>query len=461
MAVSNAADTRRPQHSIFKFTYAKLRGRSLLLGYELAGGPDADIAFEELIVFPADIPAPDPTDQIVQSIVDGCHRAFGVTYFKAAVPARIEASPVNDEDADFWDFLYSEGLGEFYYRNGLSPHRAPRFPRSSVAASCKGDVVPVRPDSALVLIGGGKDSALVAEIVRCSGVPAAALSLGDSPWAHRSAAASRLPLHVVQRTIDHQLFAINARGAWNGHIPISACIAFVSLLTAYAGGFANVLVGNERGAEEHNLECDGIAINHQWSKTLRFEMAFRRWCMRRFNQVQGPSYFSLLRPMSEIHIAQRFALLSDHLQNFTSCNINFRQTHNNPEHRWCGQCPKCVFVYLLLAPHLNEKQTRLVFGSNFFANEINCSIIEALLGVRDTKPWECVGTIRECRLSYTALFNQNRLPENVISIALRHPQVLCGDNFETQWREEFILSKDHCLPQIWMERLNAYICCPR
>lgn len=446
---------RRPQHVLFRFTRAELHDREIRLGYALAGGPDPDIDFEEVLYLPEGLPVPDPEDPVVQVLLDGCHRAFGTSYFKAAVPANIEASAVSDVDADFWDALYSEGLGEFYYRNGLYTDERVRahFPRGLVRQS--GEGLTARPDSTLVLIGGGKDSALVADIVRNTGVPAAALSMGDSRWIRQSASASGLPLHVVRRALDRKLLDLNSRGAWNGHIPISTCIAFVSSLVAYAGGYANVLVGNERGAEEHNIELNGVAVNHQWSKTLRFEKSFRLWCNR--HCPQGPSYFSLLRPMSEIYIARRFAKLPSQLPNFSSCNANFRQLPGEDNHRWCGRCPKCVFVCLLLSPHLDEKNINEIFGGNFLANEYNRPVLEELLGVREIKPWECVGTINESRLSFTALCRQGRLPDAAKRIAEHYPQVLFREEFDNKWNAEFILSNEHCIPEKWMVRLNDYL----
>ena len=126
-----ADDRRRPRHEAFRFVDSELRGRDLSLRYALIGGPDPDIEFEERIVLPASLPAPDTGDPAVRALMDGCHRAFGTSYFKAAIPGRIDAAPVDDEDGDFWDGLYSEGMGEFYVRNGLSPRDRARFPRGS------------------------------------------------------------------------------------------------------------------------------------------------------------------------------------------------------------------------------------------------------------------------------------------------------------------------------------------
>ncbi|MFO1405274.1 MAG: hypothetical protein U1E96_11940 [Azonexus sp.] len=446
-------DVYRPRHAIFRFRDAELLGHELLLRYALAGGHDPDIEFEERILLPQDLPAPDISDPTVQALVDGCHRAFGVSYFKAAIPPQIEAVPVCDADGVFWDTMYSEGMGEFYCRNGLSPVGRAAFPRDNVPVVVA-DVNRSHRGS-FILIGGGKDSALVADIARHAEVPRTALSLGESPWIRRSAEASGLRLYVIRRTLDQKLFDLNARGAWNGHVPISACIAFVSMLVAYSAGIEDVIVGNERGAEDHNVVLDDIAINHQWSKTLKFEKSFRAWCDRHFRP--GPRYFSLLRPMSEIHIAEKFAMLSGQLSNFTSCNTNFRLSPGHESSRWCGHCPKCIFVYLLLSPHLNDDQLHAVFGSNFLADDTNIGTLRALLGLDSAKPWECVGTADECRLSFIALMRQCRLPTTLTKLAEQYPDALRDTGFAESWRIETTLSDDHCLPREWKERLDAYL----
>jgi len=449
---ATTSDIRRPRHAAFRFTHAGLHGRELRLGYQLAGGPDPETSFEETLLLPDTLPAPDPADPVVQRLVDACHRAFGVSYFKAALPERIEARPVPAAEAAFWNLLYTEGLGEFYYRNGLSPLGKAAFPETAEARSVlSGNQAGA---GSLVLIGGGKDSALVADIVAGSGTPAAALALGDSHWMRRSAAAAGLPLHLIGRRLDRRLLDLNAAGAWNGHVPISACIAFVSTLVAQAAGYAEVIVGNERGAEEATLNVDGFTINHQWSKTLRFERAFRAWCALQF--TQGPSYFSLLRPLSELRIASLFAALPAQHGSFTSCNANFRQGEDQRP-RWCGHCAKCVFVALLLAPHLQQEQLRQIFAGDLLDDSTNIGVLEALLGLGAGKPWDCVGTLQECRLSLTALARQQRLGPVLQALVERHPQVLLGEDFAAAWEQEWQVSAQHCLSPVWQERLHAYL----
>lgn len=451
---------RRPQHQIFEFTGAELAGRHLRLRYALRGGPDEDVSFEEGLWLPDELPAPDPSDPVVAGLIEGCHRVFGVSYFKAAIPPTIDANPVSLADAAFWDTLYSVGMGEFYFRNGLDPRERAAFPRLPLDQSA---VPPGRHQAsfddttrerALVLIGGGKDSAVTAEVVRHAAVPATALSLGDSRWIRASASAAGLEHVVIRRRLDPKLLELNSRGAWNGHIPISACIAFVSALAAYTGGFTDVIVGNERAADEGNVEWKGLTINHQWSKTLVFERAFQEWLGR--HQHGGPRYFSLVRPLSEVAIAAAFAKHPSHFESFTSCNANFRQPGAVEPERWCGRCPKCVFVELMLSPHVDDDGLRRIFPRSFLADPANIPLLEELAGVSGIKPWECVGTPDECRLSLTLLHQQGGLRGAAATWVAANPQVLVADSAR-QLATALAPSGPHTLSPIWEERLRAYL----
>jgi len=445
---------RRPKHAAFEFTGTALQGRHLRLRYALRGGPDPDIELEEQLWLPSELPAPSPDDPVVQRLIDACHRVFGVSYFKAAIPQHVIANPVSDEDAAFWNMLYTIGMGEFYFRNEIDPRDRVRFPSTtSLVDSTPQSLTRPTEERVLVLIGGGKDSAVAAEIVKHAGVAAEAISLGQSHWISESAAAAGLRLLTIRRQIDAGLFELNRRGAWNGHIPISACIAFVSLLVGYTAGYTDIVVGNEHGADESNVCWNGLHINHQWSKSLHFESALQEWCIR--NDVISPTYFSLVRPLTEMAIAASFSRHPAHFNSFTSCNANFRQQSSGAVSRWCGHCPKCLFVQLMLRPHLDEATTHCIFGEDFLAIPENLPVIEELTGLR-AKPWECVGTASECRLALSLLNQQDRLNGAIRSWFHSH-RPLFPDDIESSLRAMLKPRNDHRLPVAWQERLHAYL----
>jgi hypothetical protein len=299
-------------------------------------------------------------------------------------------------------------------------------------------------------------------------VPAVALSLGDAPWIARSVEAMATEHLVVRRHLDPRLAELNRRGAWNGHVPISACIAVVSMLVAHLGDFSDVIVANERTADEGNLTWNGLTVNHQWSKSFAFERALHDWWGRQVSG--GPRYFSVLRPLTELTIAGAFATHPEYFDHFTSCNANFRQRPAAPPARWCGRCPKCVFAYLMLAAYLDDRDLLRVFGSSFLDGESGVRMLERLTGVCGFKPFECVGTAGESRAALARLAGQGRLSGSLAAWYERHlalgPGETGGDAAGDvaghvrdldPWNAARATGGPHCIPRSWETRLYAYL----
>ena len=243
--------------------------------------------------------------------------------------------------------LYSEGLGELAYTNALPELPRPRFPREPSTRART--VEPVSPRRVLVPVGGGKDSAVALEIVRRAGCELALFSIGDAPPIARTVAVAGLPHLIVTRHLDPALPALNRAGALNGHVPITAIVSCVALLTAALRGFDTVAMANERSASAGNLSWEGIEVNHQFSKGLRAE----RLLAAAAREVGAPvQIFSVLRPASELAIARAFARMERYHEAFTSCNAIFRLDPALRAASWCCECPKCRFVFLVLAPFM-------------------------------------------------------------------------------------------------------------
>ena len=140
-------------------------------------------------------------------------------------------------------------------------------------------------------------------------------------------------------------------------------------------------------------------INHQYSKSLEFESDFQNYV--RENISPDVNYFSFLRPLSELKIAEVFCknFLEKYSDNFSSCNANFRITDREDDWRWCCKCPKCAFVFLLFAPFVEREKLIEIFGDNLFAREDLWKTFAQLLGQQDNKPFECVGEVEEVKRS--------------------------------------------------------------
>jgi hypothetical protein len=157
-----------------------------------------------------------------------------------------------------------------------------------------------------------------------------------------------------------------------------------------------VVVSNEKSSNYGNVEYLGEVVNHQWSKSLEFEKLFQDYTAKFV--TKDISYFSLLRPLSELKIVEIFAKYRKYFSVFSSCNTNFRIVGGTGR-RWCGKCAKCIFVFSLLSAFVSKEEIAKIFGDNLYAKEENLPLFEELLGIRNFKPFECVGTPEEMKLA--------------------------------------------------------------
>ena len=217
----------------------------------------------------------------------------------------------------------------------------------------------------------------------------------------RPAAVSGLPVVRAGREIDPQLLRSAELGFLNGHVPVTGIISAIAVLAAVLGERDAVVMSNEWSASVPTLEHDGRPVNHQYSKSAAFEAAFRDGrspptppgCPTTSPRcATGPSCGS----------AERFAGLTRYHGTFRSCNRAFHiDTVARLDH-WCGQCDKCCFIDLILAPFMSaEAAARGVRGRRRAAaepldNPELAPKFRALLG-SGTKPFECVGEVNECR----------------------------------------------------------------
>jgi UDP-N-acetyl-alpha-D-muramoyl-L-alanyl-L-glutamate epimerase len=205
-------------------------------------------------------------------------------------------------------------------------------------------------------------------------------------------AVAGLPHLLARRTLDPGLAALNAAGALNGHIPITAIVSCVALLSAALNGFDAVAMANERSASAGNVSWDGVDVNHQFSKGLRAE----RLLSAAVAEIAGaPRLFSILRPASELAIARAFARMERYHEAFTSCNAIFRLDPALRAASWCCDCPKCRFVFLALAPFSSPEHLREVFGRDLLDEDGQFEGFALLSATGGHKPFECVGEEQE------------------------------------------------------------------
>ena len=356
------------------------------------------------------------------------HLIAGVSYYKAAVPPRIvvEGEPLDADTAALLETIYLNGLGEFAYRNGLDLHGRIRFPH----AAATGAAAPPLglPSHALVAIGGGKDSLVTIEALRDAGIAQTVAWIGGSQLIRACAERTGLATLNVGRTLAPELFEYNRQGAFNGHIPVTAVNSAILVFAAIVLGMDQVVFSNERSASYGSLIEGTGEVNHQWSKGWAFEQAFGEHVQRHVGA--DLSYYSLLRPLSELAVARQFAK-TDHYDGwFSSCNRNFHILGERPVNRWCGVCPKCHFVFLALAPFMPKPRLTAIFGRNLLDDEAQAAGYDALLEFREHKPFECVGEGRESRAAMEALAARPEWREDAIVKRFRReirPQLDAGE----------------------------------
>ena len=209
----------------------------------------------------------------------------------------------------------------------------------------------------------------------------------------------------VNRILDRNIIELNNKGFLNGHTPFSAMVAFLSYTISFMMDIKYIALSNENSANETNI--DGVNINHQYSKSFEFENDFRYYC-KKYLKAGGTEYFSFLRPISELQIGYLFSKFPKYHRVFKSCNVGSKQK----PWVWCGECPKCLFVYIILSPFIEKEKMIEIFGSDLFQKEnLNETFIE-LCGFGEIKPFECVGTYSEVRWAVSKLI-ENYLLEKV------------------------------------------------
>ncbi len=420
--------------------------------YALDPGPE----FVEVISFPGGRTGLRPDER---DALDRCLRllfvACGVSYFKTAAPPRLamDAFDLTPGEADFFGSLYRLGLGEMAYENrlDLSDLRFDADPSETPK--------PVSVDlgrRTAVAIGGGKDSIVALELLAACSEPMLLISVGShGPVREVVEVAQRrhpdLRYVQIQRRISPTLLELNDQGALNGHIPISAIFALLLSTAGILYDFDTVAVGNERSANVGSL-IDGVEVNHQWSKSYLAERMIAE--LIRTHAVPGLLYFSALRPLSELAIARAFAGMSDYHSVFLSCNAAFRL--RGAERTWCGNCPKCRFVFLALAPFLEKTKLLEIFnGSDLLADSAQSDGFRALAGLGAPKPFECVGEVLESQAAMEKLSHAPEWSDSPVLASLERDLSKSlqsrRDEIDTWSRP----SDEHAVPKRFLEAILA------
>lgn len=382
-----------------------------------------------------------------RTLLDMLSLAAVVSYAKAFAPIDIDASAYSLTDAqiEMMESLYDHGMREFAVHNSLA--HEPMFTlQGHGARNSETPTPPLHTNKLLIPMGGGRDSSVVATAL-CALNPVL-LSIGQNPYVEEIAERLSLPLHTVTRHIDAQLLVLNAQGALNGHVPVTAINSLISLLAADVYGCDHVVMANEKSSSEPTRIVDDYNVNHQYSKSFDFERLMRSALATSGIDI---NYFSALRDRSDDEIARAFAHSCALLHTaFMSCNKAMLRDPERRTNRWCNNCPKCRSVFLTLAPHLSPARLIEIFGKDLLDDVTQVSGFTDLVYI-DNKPFECVGEIESARNALATLITSSEWKDHAVVASI--------GQISPRTRITSISEQPHFVPKD-IHQLVAKVCTP-
>jgi hypothetical protein len=407
----------------------------------------------ETLVFPLEL-----TAATTNNALRALHMALGVSYYKTFLPAVIVHPYAMDTlEADFWNSVLVHGLGEFLYVNKLSSDRLGRFNAHDgipLESNMGGEMSSA---SAILGIGGGKDSAIAGELLKELGVPTKGfvMATGEQLGQTKAVAdAMGVELLVVTRQLDRKLLELQEMpGAYKGHVPISLVFGLVGTVLALNTSSSYVVVANESSASTPRTEWQGNAVNHQWSKSSGFERMLQDFVRQRVSmQTQ---YFSIIRQLSSVAVAKIFATYPQYFEVFTSDNYVFRiDPAKRPNGRWSLESPKSLSSFILLAPWLDDTTMEKIFGMNFLDEESLEPLFLALIGLAGEPPLDCVGTPEELALSLRIVFGQDRYHKSALVKTAEKRKFFDTPAAPEELDKLLMLHRDQALPDLLVNRVT-------
>ncbi|HEY5266395.1 MAG TPA: hypothetical protein VIJ40_06230 [Acidimicrobiales bacterium] len=412
--------TTKQRAEIFRYVSLDVTETTLVATYELDGR-----TFVESVEFEGIGSLKTPA---VRAVAQLWFLLAGLSYYKAGAPRRVDLgeTPLGDKGEAFFRAALREGLAEFAYKNDLT------LDDVVVTGGVKTSVVPPEVDANYVLVpfGGGIDSVVTsAELSPELNQALFIVSPPSGRFAPLEATAAVTGLDVVRatRSLDGQIL----RGDdffFNGHVPVTAMITLLAVVAALASGRGGVVMANEHSASAANLRWRELEVNHQWSKSWMAEQLLADAVEERV----GTSFVvaSFLRDRSEVWVAKMFSELTQYHYVFRSCNRAFNQDPARRLDGWCGECDKCLFINLMLAPYLSRSSLKKIFQHEPLSDPKRDAQLRVLVGEGVAfKPFECVGDPDE---SAVALLKVSQMSEwaNVVGLSALANEVSPDQSFE-------------------------------
>ncbi|HUV58248.1 MAG TPA: hypothetical protein VMV96_05540 [Acidimicrobiales bacterium] len=367
---------------VFRYTGLEVTAHTLTGRYELDGR-----TFVETVTFEGidDLASPP-----VVALAELWYLVAGLSYYKAGAARRVDVAttPLGGSGRALLHAALHDGLGEFSVANDL--------PLDDVVIEGGTPVsrhhVRLDRDRVLTPFGGGIDSVVtVARLNPALDQALFVMSPANGRFAPLEATAETTGLPIVRatRALDPQILE-GDESFFNGHVPVTAMVTLLAAVAAVATGRAGVVMSNEHSASAPNLRWHDTDINHQWSKSWDAEILLGEAIGERVGDAMTVASF--LRDRSELWVAEIFSEQTKFHHVFRSCNRAFAQSSEQRATQWCGECDKCLFINLILAPFLPRASLADIFGHEPLSDPAREGQLRTLVGLgEEHKPFECVG----------------------------------------------------------------------
>lgn len=403
----------------------------------------------EVTIAKKNINNPNIDDEFLKYLFFNFGMINAINYYKLTCSSEINVNCgyLDDEQKDFFKKLFYNGLGEYFYINNIQLSYEKFVTINTLPVTNNIFTFTDSFHGNLIPIGGGKDSIVTLELLKEYKDDNLVFMLERNIYPPNKAAYDSIymagyiddNINVFSLTLDPLMLELNSKGFLNGHIPFSSCLAFAAYIVAYLTNKKYIVLSNEDSANEGNVK--GTDINHQYSKSFEFERDFRAYASKYL--CPKMEYFSLLRPWNEYRIVQEFLKYPKYLDVFVSCNKGAR---NNT---WCSKCSKCLYVYIMLYPFVDETKLKAIFHQNMLDDMSLKDLFMGLVADEVDKPFECVGSKEEINYVLSLALRQK---DDVPLLLKYYKDNLYNPN--ASYNVENYFNQNHYVPDIYLKLLE-------
>ncbi len=393
-----------PQSFTFDSYKVNPKNSTIQFTYKVKFETGITIRFKDKLVFDKIDPSlwESVNPQLLESTLQALLIMLGINYWCVFPTKNIKISnfSLTQDQAKFWEELYLNGLGEYFYEMKMDFRDLISFPYdSNLTAPTPARFKP--QNRALLLNGAGKDSILSAEILKASNTPFDFFAFAPTPAHKKITKLVGANTITVNRVRDPLMGFYTTLFGISSSYPSVSTFTFIATLLAEVLGYNSIIFSNEKSADFGNLNYLGLHVNHQWCKSSSAEKMINDYIQKYI--TPDISTQSLLRKYSEIDIVRRFAKYDKYLRHVTSCNSYFwlplpmQLMHRHAY--WCRKCPKCVFLFACFGAFLPKEKVIEMFGGNLYKDKSLIPFFKRILGIEGFKPLDCVGEPEEMILA--------------------------------------------------------------